>query len=248
MANVLERGDIFFLYRPKVQTEAVHGLEDVQRFYIVLKPSGRELYRRIVIGRKYLSDIEDKERNWGFVDKVMRSPEELDEDLDPHVYRTRTRGERWQPAARPAGEGVYAIVLHDNHTHLAYKLELPRKTGEAQEELNIESEASFVITVKNPEAGSPPATGLTDSQTPFYPQHLQERFRGRRFIDVDPPEFLDYEGSEMVLIGASQEAQKDLGVALRAEPETEKTADTFTKLHLDRDKHPVEPLTKGELK
>lgn len=47
----------------------IGGIEDIQRFFIVLKPESKNLYRRIVVGREYLSDIGERERNWGFVDK-----------------------------------------------------------------------------------------------------------------------------------------------------------------------------------
>jgi hypothetical protein len=35
---IIEQGDIFFFYRPKVGTEEVKGIKDVQRFYMVTKP------------------------------------------------------------------------------------------------------------------------------------------------------------------------------------------------------------------
>jgi hypothetical protein len=47
-------------------------------------------------------------------------------------------------AARPVGEGKYAIVKHQNHAELAYILEMPEQPGEAQRELGIEKEASYV--------------------------------------------------------------------------------------------------------
>lgn len=196
MAEILERGDIFFLYRPKIETEEPHGLEDVQRFYMVLKPEGKELYRRIIIGRKRAPDVEDHERNWAFVDRVSTKAEDIDEDLHRFIYETATRGERYQPAARPAGEGVYALVRHDDHTHLAYELELPRRTGEVQQELAIKPKASYIIAVKNPEAGAPPGVGLPEEQEAEYPRRLQELFRGRRFAEVEPA-FLDREGTEL---------------------------------------------------
>ena len=31
------------------------------------------------------------------------------------------------PPARPAAEGIYAIVRHGDHTHLAYVIELPQR-------------------------------------------------------------------------------------------------------------------------
>jgi len=45
-------------------------------------------------------------------------------------------------AARPAGEGKYA--------ELEYILEIPEQPGEAQKELGIQKEASYVISVINP--------------------------------------------------------------------------------------------------
>ena len=47
-------------------------------------------------------------------------------------------------AARPVGQGKYAIVKYRNHAELAYILELPKGPGEAQEELGIEKEASYI--------------------------------------------------------------------------------------------------------
>lgn len=38
MANLQERGDIFFLYRPKVQNEKPQSIDEIQRMYIVLRP------------------------------------------------------------------------------------------------------------------------------------------------------------------------------------------------------------------
>lgn len=83
------------------------------------------------------------------------------------------------PAARPAGEGVYAIVRHDSHTHLAYSLELPRKPGKVQRDLRIDDEASYILTVKNPEKPAPGGAGLKGSRKAGYPEDLMEKFGGR---------------------------------------------------------------------
>ena len=37
-SELIEHGDIFFFYRPKVDTEEVKDIEDVQRFYMVISP------------------------------------------------------------------------------------------------------------------------------------------------------------------------------------------------------------------
>ncbi|CAI0442066.1 unnamed protein product [Linum tenue] len=36
--EILERGEIFFFYRPRVNREEAHSLDDVQRLFIVLRP------------------------------------------------------------------------------------------------------------------------------------------------------------------------------------------------------------------
>ena len=38
MTGTIERGHIYFFYRPKVELEEVHSINDVQRFYILLVP------------------------------------------------------------------------------------------------------------------------------------------------------------------------------------------------------------------
>jgi hypothetical protein len=65
-SDVLERGSIYFLYRPKVENpdedRPVKSLDDVERTYIVLSPDGKRLYRRIVSGRKELPETAARSR------------------------------------------------------------------------------------------------------------------------------------------------------------------------------------------
>jgi hypothetical protein len=249
-ASALERGDIFFFYRPRVQP-ADHesqpkGLDDIARSYIVLHPKGKQLYRLLVLGRKRLPDVSKHEKEWAFVDKVSRRPGEIEQDLQREEYATRTRGERVRPAARPAGEGVYALVRHDDHTHIAYALELPEKPGPVQKALQIKREASYVVSVKNPEAPSPPEAGLAPEKAAKYPRELEQKFHGRRFLPADPPELLDYPGAQLLLIGASAEVRGELGLDLDPERETERTAEIFRDLHLSKSQFTVDPLFKGK--
>jgi hypothetical protein len=231
MSKILERGDIFFFYRPRVDATAAHDLDDVQRFFLFLKPDRRRLFRRIVVGRKRLPDPDAREREWAFVAEVAHSPTEARDELEPE--------------ARPAGEGRYALVDHDGHTHLAYALELPRRRGDVQKAFGIEREASYVIAVKNPDAPTPPGVGLQPGRRADYPKRLRDLFADRRFIPVDPPELLDHEGAELVLIGAAHDADRELGIDLDTERESFDEADIFKKLRLRPDDVPVEPLAKG---
>src|SRR5690242_18313315 len=113
MTEVLERGDIYFVYRPRVDAFTVKGFKDIQRLYLILKPRIAGRYRVLIIGHKQLPEVEDGTRKpfWGFVESVFQTPAEVEQEL---------RGTGDQPAARAAGEGVYAITRHEDHTHLVY--------------------------------------------------------------------------------------------------------------------------------
>jgi hypothetical protein len=123
--DVLESGNIYFMYRPRVGEEAgdVQGMEDVQRFYLVLSPNEKQSYRLIAVPKKRLPDVEDgNERFWAYIRTVSSSPKDVQEEL---AGESRPGAEKAIPAARPSGEGVCSIVRHGDHTHLVYALELP---------------------------------------------------------------------------------------------------------------------------
>jgi hypothetical protein len=244
----LEHGHIYFFYRPKLGTRGAAGLEDVQRFYVILAPRGKASYRLIVIGEKRLPAVKGRggdRKSWGFVEKVAHAPEGVEDELDPKTYLTRTRGERRRPPARPAGEGVYVIVRHRNHTHLAYRRELPAKPGAVQETLNILDQASYIVAVKNPRAPAAPGIGLDEGRRARLPATLQRRFRRRRFINLEPPDLLDHEGVEILLVGTRVNVVRELGVRLEPQHETAAAAATFEELGVEQSVHPVAPLLEG---
>jgi hypothetical protein len=245
-STILERGDVFFFYRPRVEADDVDDLDEVQRFLVILKPDGRGLYRLIVIGRKRLPVTEQHERAWAFVAKVSEDPDELRAELEPAQYETKTRSTRVEPAARAAGEGRYALVAHDGHTHLAYTLELPPTSGAVQRELNIEQAASYIVSAKNPDAPAPPGRGLAQHRKAALPEELRKRFGNRRFVAVEPPDLLDHEGLELVLIGASADIAGELGIELDAERERLETADLLEQLRLQPEQLPTDPTRSGE--
>ena len=246
--QTLESGHVYFFYRPRVEEDSPEGRQDVQRLYMVLSPQGEKRYRMVVVGRKHLPDParKGKERNWAFVDKVTNQPKSIAEALQQESYSTKTRGERQVPTARPAGEGVYQIVRHDDHTHLVYVLELPNSPGDVQDELEIDEQASYIISVKNPAAGSPRAAGLSSDQQADYPKRLQEVFRDRKFSELDPVDFLNYQGAELLLISAAEDPQQELGIKLDADRESRSSADMFRDLRVKKSEHPLEPLFAGD--
>ena len=244
-AEAVERGDIFFFYRPKVDVEDPEGLDDVQRFHVVLRKAGGRLFRLLTIGRKRLPDIAEHEREWGFVDLVADKPEAVAEALREQTYETKTRGVRTQPAARPAGEGAYALARADRNLFLAYELDLPQEPGPVQEELNIAPAASYVLSVKNPETPNPPNVGLREEDEAQYPKALQKEFHGRRFGGGDP-HLLDYEGAEFILIGAREDPEGELGLEIGSKGRAADAAVVLRRLKIPKREVALEPLLSGE--
>ncbi|RWW28286.1 hypothetical protein GW17_00007238 [Ensete ventricosum] len=187
---------------------------------------GREvrapLFRFIVMGKKSLPDPGQRSRPfWGFVELVTTKADDIKKALQGAL-----------------GEGVYRILRHHQsgrrtHTHLVYKLEFPPGDAgnEPQESLNIEREASFIIQIKNPEQGGDGGgggggggggfAGLQRKRRARFPAHLQGQFGKRRFGPADPPDFLNYEGCELLLIAASDDIDEELGLELRTECEAD---------------------------
>jgi hypothetical protein len=244
--SLLERGDIFFVYRPDVEQESPDPLLDVRRFHVILRPEGQEILRMITIGRKKLPGGDDDAGNyWAFVDKVFRKPEGLRQALSAATYETQTLGERHLSAARPAGEGVYGLVRHGRNSVLAYELELPEQPGAVQEAFHIEHEGRFLVAIKNPRAAHAPGIGLDESQQAEFPDALLERFGDRKWIAADPPDFLNYEGAELVLMSGRAGALDGLELDLDPQPEDDETADVFRVLKLERSERTIKPLFAG---
>ncbi|CAA9500822.1 MAG: hypothetical protein AVDCRST_MAG39-1402 [uncultured Sphingomonadaceae bacterium] len=237
-----ERGDLFFFYRLKIDASEPRGIDDVQRFHMVLRRADGKLFRLLTVGRKHLPDIAVHEREWGLVDLVTDEVEPIAEALRVQEYDTKTRGHRVNPAARPVGEGAYALARDRQGLHLSYRLELPAEPGEAQRALGIVAEATYRISVKNPEVANPPNIGLREGERVRYPKAMQRRdFGARRFTGSDP-HLLDFERTEFILIGASDEAGGEVDAKHRA-PTAESV---LRRLHLPKRVTPIAPLVEGE--
>ena len=105
-SETIEQGDIFFFYRPKVGTEEVEGIEDVQRFYMVTSSAEdihgkkkEKVYRLFLVGQKQLPEIVEgkstsKERNWALNILTTSNVQDIHKELLPAEYTTETRGKR----------------------------------------------------------------------------------------------------------------------------------------------------------
>src|ERR687887_437837 len=268
-SQIIEHGDIFFFYRPKVGTEEVEDIEDVQRFYMITSPENgdgrsseggrtknkknrQDIYRLFLVGQKQLPEIVEgkstsKERNWALNTLTTSNPDDIHKELLAAEYTTETRGKRRIAAAAPAGEGKYSIIKHDGHTELAYLLELPEIPGPTQREFEIKKEASYIISVKNPNISVPGFAAFSEDNKPQYSKHLMEKFGDRRWINVEDPELLNYENTQLLLIGArKKDVEEELGIDIEEQKETERSADLFKELKIKREQVPLKPLLKGK--
>ncbi|HVG23529.1 MAG TPA: hypothetical protein VND45_05200 [Thermoanaerobaculia bacterium] len=213
--QTIEHGSISFLYRPRVEEQHPAELEDVQRLLLLLSPPGSAFERLIAVGRKRLPRSARRDRFWGFVDLVL-THYDMHAALGAQVYGTKTRGLRHLPAARLLAEGTYEITTHDGHAHIAWDV-TERTDDPVAMDVEIEDHADYILTVANPDPAAwglvePPdlQTSLFDDlelhvplPTPF-PPALQQRFRNRRFAQLDSVEWLDHPGAELVFVGAGE--------------------------------------------
>jgi hypothetical protein len=255
-STIVEHGDIFFFYRPKIDSEEVKDIEGVQRFYMAMSPENSnkgkdKLYRLFLVGRKQLPEIVEgkstsKERNWALNVLTSDDPEDIHKELLPAEYTTETKGRRMIVGAAPAGEGKYSIVKHHNHTELAYILELPEVPGPTQREFEIKKEASYIVSVKNPDISVPGFAAFSSGRKPHYPASIKEKFGDRRWINAEDPKLLNYENTQLLMIGARKEdVEEELGIDIDEEKETERSADIFRELKVKREQVPLKPLLKG---
>ena len=259
-SDILEEGDIYFFYRPKKDSSEVKDIDDIRRFFMVTSSERRhgnksndrekqkQFYRLFVIGKKALPEIRKSEaraseRYWARVGGIFEELNDLTSELYSDEFR---KGD----AARPVGAGKYVIVKHQNHVEIAYVLETPNEPGEAQEELGIEKEASFIISVINPKNPAPQGFPSTE-ESPKYPDKILENFDEKEnFVSLgSDTSLIDYLNSQVILIGAREGKdviKRDLGIDIDYD-KTKKDSDVIKKLRLQNKNVPTKPLTEGKL-
>ncbi len=270
-AKILEQGDIFFFYRPKVSSKEIKSIDDVRRFYMILCPdedqkisdtgdngtitNKKKIYRLFIIGKKSLPEIRktearSSERFWAQVGGIFYDSKKLGEDLSAEEFR---KGD----TARPVGEGKYAIIEHQNHTELAFILEMPQEIGEAQKELGIQKEATYIITVINPNKPVPEGYPTAEAQLPKYPEHIEKYLNNieEKFISLSQNlNLINYQNAQVILIGAREGKniiKQEIGLDIESEyegKEDEKFAssDIFKKLKLRKEQVPIKPIIEGK--
>jgi len=219
----LEEGNILFFYRPKMGVLHPRDPDDLERVFFMLLPDDQKHHKTRLFNVAHGTFPQivpgvslPEERDWAFVQDVGKDPTDVLESLEKNIPGPpEPSGQRARPWARAAGEGRYAIVKHDNHTHLAYCLSEPKKPGEVQQELQIKPEASYVISVKEPFAPSE----IELDKKPSYPESLRNKFDGHGWIPIEPTDYLDYQYTQVLLVGAETDVERELGIKLECEAE-----------------------------
>jgi hypothetical protein len=235
--TALEHGDIFFFYHPKADRAVVEGPEDLASFHLILHPLDSNTYRYAVISLLGLLENGGETGWWARLEVVESELSQIQRKLrDTHPL----------PPARPCGEGVYSVVRHGRHTHLAYALELPEEPGEVQKALGISHLENAYLAVLNPFFEAREESGLSPLiKTPDYPEDLLNLFGDRRFHSADPVRLLDYEGAEILIARRPVAQIEELETDLMPEHETVETAEVFRLLKVRADQVPVTPLFEG---
>lgn len=103
--------------------------------------------------------------------------------------------------------------------------------------------------IKNPEQSNPPTQGLQNKRKATYPAHLQDHIGSYSFVAADPPDFLNYEGCEFILISASNDIEEELGLELGGEHMATKERSDLLSLfdgYNNDSKALITPLIEGE--
>ncbi|MBW3581585.1 MAG: hypothetical protein KY455_00655 [Euryarchaeota archaeon] len=77
------------------------------------------------------------------------------------------------------------------------------------------------------------------------PEEAEETLEDRRSVPVDPPGFFDHGGAEFVFVASTPKPEKKLGIELETDDEDLDSADIIMNFKMERELHPMEPLTKG---
>lgn len=180
-SSILEKGIIYFFFRPRVNVDEPHSLADVARSFFVLRPSpkGAEIEHgllgdetancRLLMLPKKKFPTSGRERDMAFVEKAQVTLKTIRDSLMTEgTYETKTQGGRITPASRPYAEGVYALIKDGKNTHLAYILTIPQEFKDVQSDFGLHARGSFIVQSKNPEYPGPATARLP--QKPEYPE------------------------------------------------------------------------------
>lgn len=135
---------------------------------------------------------------------------------------------------------------------------MPQEIGEAQKELGIQKEATYIITVINPNKPVPEGYRTAEAEHPKYPEVIEKYLNNsqERFISLSQNlNLINYQNAQVVLIGAREGKdiiKQEIGLDIKTEDEggdkenLSSTSDIFTKLKLRKEQIPIKPIIEGK--
>lgn len=239
--KIIEKGHIYFLYRPKVGVEGdVKNMVDVQKLIMILSPLGSsKKHRMLLLPKKKLPKIDSHQRHMAIIDIVSKKMDDLSDSLKASEYQTKTRGTHSIPPARLLGRGSYLITYHerDDTARLLYILDHPSEITNVQKTFNIEQSGHFIIVLKN--------SDVLEHNHEISNQII-DKYKGKSFIPILDSKLLNVENSQIVIIGGSRDIKKEMGgeeIIQRSKQESDMDVQQlFKELHLSKTENPSEPL------
>ena len=239
-STILEKGVIYFFFRPRVNVTDPSNVNDIARSYFVLRPIptgaklgegtiGDDKSARLIALPKKVLPVSGKDRFLVFVEKAKAGFQELKDDfMSASDYATKTQGTSHTPPVTPIAEGVYAITSTGRESHLAYMLSIPQELGEVQKDVGLKESGSWIVSAKNPKF--PSAPGTSPGGDPGYSQEIMDEFRDLRWGPLTP-RLLDYVNTQFLLIGESSGIKRAFGEGKQVgEKEKEETKEEIERL------------------
>ncbi len=138
---------------------------------------------------------------------------------------------------------------------------MPQEIGDAQKELGIQKEATYIITVINPNKPVPEGYPTAEAERPRYPEDIEKYLNNsqERFISLSQNlNLINYQNAQVVLIGAREGKdiiKQEIGLEIETAAEDEggdkenlllSSSDIFTKLKLRKEQVPIKPIIEGK--
>ncbi len=243
--DLLERGDIFFFYRPAHAGPTPGSLLDVNRFHIVLRPEGGERLRYLTVGKKRLPARRAGPPQLGIRGRRVRGPGGAARRAAGRGRRSGHQPRR-QPARRPCrpARASTRLVRRGRNTRARLCARAPRAARRSPARVQHRPPRPSDRDHQEPRVPSPEGIGLDEERKAPSPRNSRSASAPASGSAPTRPPFLDHEGAEFLLIAGDDPAE-DLGVDLAPESEDESTADVFRELHLEPSDRTIKPLFEG---
>ncbi|KAJ6157785.1 hypothetical protein N7470_005377 [Penicillium chermesinum] len=225
--NILEKGIIYFFFRPRVNVEDPHSMDEVARSFAVLRPTplGAELDKgqgpldkdakcRVIMLPKKKFPTSHTERDMAFVEKAGQSMKDLQENfIASTTYQTKTKGSVQRKRLNP------------------WQLDSSVEEPQSSQVLQLDNCRRIQNTLNR----KSPLCTLPDEPELNTDTRVKEKFGDLRWVPLEP-EFINYPNAQILLIGEAQDSLGKAGVAEgKKEPHEQEPGQELEKLEQENE-------------